>query len=152
MIMNVAVNNNNRKNDNNREDVKIFYDSFRGYFFIQHWILFIFVILLNFDVFSSNQNNNNNNNVNEGIDVLLNEFENNVNIMGTGVPMMGRKLTHDSETRNTVPQFQLPDSLFDLYFDELKIEILKYIRNIYLEWIVLSCTYILQCVNINSVI
>merc|ERR1712062_846558 len=43
---------------------------------------------------NQNNNQNNNNNINEGIDVLLNEFQNNVNIMGTGIPMMGRKLLH----------------------------------------------------------
>ena len=41
---------------------------------------------------NNNNNQNNNNNINEGVVVLLNEFENMVTASGTGVPMMGRKL------------------------------------------------------------
>ena len=40
---------------------------------------------------NNNDNNNNNNNVNEQVEVLLNEFENTVTAMGTGVAMMGRR-------------------------------------------------------------
>ena len=41
---------------------------------------------------NNNNNQNNNNNINEGVVVLLNEFENMVTASGTGVPMLGRKL------------------------------------------------------------
>ena len=41
---------------------------------------------------NNNNNQNNNNNINEGVTVLLNEFENMVTAMGTGVAMMGRDL------------------------------------------------------------
>ena len=73
---------------------------------------------------NQNNNNNNNNNINEGIDVLLNEFQNNVNIMGTGVPMMGRKLLNaededaDDDERH----------IYQLHFNQLRMEILKYIQ------------------------
>ena len=41
---------------------------------------------------NNNNNQNNNNNINEGVEVLLNEFQNMVTAMGTGVPMMGRDI------------------------------------------------------------
>ena len=41
---------------------------------------------------NNNNNQNNNNNINEKVTVLLNEFENMVTAMGTGVAMMGRDL------------------------------------------------------------
>ena len=41
---------------------------------------------------NNNNNQNNNNNINEGVTVLLNEFENMVTATGTGVAMMGREL------------------------------------------------------------
>ena len=41
---------------------------------------------------NDNNNQNNNNNINEGVVVLLNEFENMVTASGTGVPLLGRKL------------------------------------------------------------
>ena len=75
----------------------------------------------------SNQNNNNNNNVNEGIDVLLNEFENNVNIMGTGVPMMGRKLLRGPEGGDTGDSSpHTGTGVVNILFDEMRVEIIKY--------------------------
>ena len=61
----------------------------------------------------------------EGIDVLLNEFQNNVNIMGTGVPMMGRRLLHENPGwgRDT------EGNIFTLHFNSVLEEIMKYVLN-----------------------
>ena len=53
---------------------------------------------------NNNNNQNNNNNINEGVEVLLNEFENMVTAMGTGVAMMGRDM-------------ELEDEILDNYYD-----------------------------------
>ena len=50
---------------------------------------------------NNNNNQNNNNNINEGVVVLLNEFENMVTASGTGVPMMGRKLRRNRAVADT---------------------------------------------------
>ena len=47
---------------------------------------------------NNNNNQNNNNNINEGVEVLLNEFENSVTAMGTGMAVMGRS---DDDTEDT---------------------------------------------------
>ena len=49
---------------------------------------------------NNNNNQNNNNNINEGIEVVLNEFQNMVTAMGTGMTMMGRDL--DLHTHNNI--------------------------------------------------
>ena len=41
---------------------------------------------------NNNNNQNYNNNINEGVTVLLNEFQNMVTAMGTGMAVMGREL------------------------------------------------------------
>lgn len=47
---------------------------------------------------NNNNNQNNNNNINEGIDVLLNEFQNMVTAMGTGVPAGGGRSFKSAKT------------------------------------------------------
>ena len=59
---------------------------------------------------NNNNNQNNNNNINEKVTVLLNEFENMVTAMGTGVAMMGRDL--DEVTG-------LETSLFEMHWDSI---------------------------------
>ena len=58
---------------------------------------------------NNNNNQNNNNNINEGVTVLLNEFENMVTAMGTGVAMMGRELDVTEEQNN----------IFEMYLDSI---------------------------------
>ena len=59
----------------------------------------------------------------EGIDVLLNEFQNNVNIMGTGIPMMGRKLL-----RHGNPGWGRNEgNIFTLHFKTVLAEIMEYV-------------------------
>ena len=58
---------------------------------------------------NNNNNQNNNNNINEGVTVLLNEFENMVTAMGTGVAMMGRELDVTEEQNN----------IFEIYLDSI---------------------------------
>lgn len=59
---------------------------------------------------NNNNNQNNNNNINEKVTVLLNEFENMVTAMGTGVAMMGRDLDEVTGVQT---------SLFELHWDSI---------------------------------
>ena len=49
---------------------------------------------------NNNDNNNNNNNVNEQVEVLLNEFQNMVTAMGTGMPAGGRRIRKFSNSNS----------------------------------------------------
>lgn len=61
---------------------------------------------------NNNNNQNNNNNINEGVTVLLNEFENMVTATGTGVAMMGRELDVTEDQKSMIEMYL--DSVFSI--------------------------------------
>ena len=67
---------------------------------------------------NNNNNQNNNNNINEGVTVLLNEFENMVTAMGTGVAMMGRGLDDVTDGQPSVLEMHL-DSIISFMIPSL---------------------------------